>query len=590
MIDRPLKPARLAWVSPWMLIGSVCLLASILFFLALKNVNSQKKYTKRALLSQAEVLMRSVEAGARTGMGMGWGRTQYQRLLEESARQSDVLFLALVGSKGRIVAHSDPGKIGGTLKVFLPEPGKISWGYRNGKERRFEVVRAFRPWRGRGGGGRLNEGCRWREAGLDKGLFIAVGLDPSPFEAASRQDERQTIMLFGTMLLVGAAGFISLFWAHNFRQARTHLLGMRAFTSTVLNQMPVGMLMSDPGGRIERSNEAACRILLCPKGCQGRKISDFMGFSNVLERLGTEETVVEQEIVCTLDDSVCVPLLVNAALIRNGDGKPGGYLFLFSDMSGIRRLEQQLRRSERLAGLGRLAAGVAHEIRNPLSSIKGFATILAGRARGDPRSREIADTMVQEVERLNRVVTELINFAKPADLHLSSISCLELIGESLRLVEKQATAQGVKIESEVVPQDLQLQGDRDLLIQALLNLYLNAIHAMAQGGTLEVRAWRDPLGVTLLVADSGAGIRAEDLPHIFDPYFTTKPRGVGLGLANVHKFIGAHGAQIEVQSRVEKGSKFLIRFYSKPYAQLKKPPMEAVQDAHSTNNHDSCSR
>jgi two-component system sensor histidine kinase HydH len=160
----------------------------------------------------------------------------------------------------------------------------------------------------------------------------------------------------------------------------------------------------------------------------------------------------------------------------------------------------------------------------------------------------------------------------------------------LRLVEKQATAQGVKIESEVVPQDLQLQGDRDLLIQALLNLYLNAIHAMAQGGTLEVRAWRDPLGVTLLVADSGAGIRAEDLPHIFDPYFTTKPRGVGLGLANVHKFIGAHGAQIEVQSRVEKGSKFLIRFYSKPYAQLKKPPMEAVQDAHSTNNHDSCSR
>ncbi|MGC9196634.1 MAG: ATP-binding protein [Syntrophobacteraceae bacterium] len=578
MIDRPLKPARLAWVSPWMLIGSVCLLASILFFLALKNVNSQREYTKRALLSQAEVLMRSVEAGARTGMGMGWGRNQYQRLLEESARQSDVLFLALVGPKGRIVAHSDPEKIGGTLKVSLPEPGKISWGYRDGKERRFEVVRAFRPWRGRGGGRCQSELCPFRGAGLKEGLFIAVGLDPAPFEAASRQDMRQTIMLFGTMLLVGAAGLISLSWAHNFRQARTYLLGMRAFTATLLNQMPVGMLLTDLGGRIERSNEAARGMLVCAKGCEGRKITDFLGFSNVLHRLSKEETVVEQEIVCTLDDSTCVPLLVNAARIRNGDNQPGGYMFLFSDMSGIRRLEQQLRRSERLAGLGRLAAGVAHEIRNPLSSIKGFATILASRARGDPRSREIADTMVQEVERLNRVVTELINFAKPADLNLSSISCLELIGESLRLVEKQALGQGVKIESEVVPQDLRLQGDRDLLAQALLNLYLNAIHAMARGGTLEVRAWRDPAGVTLLVADSGAGIRAEDLPHIFDPYFTTKPRGVGLGLANVHKFIGAHGAQIEVQSRQGKGSKFIIRFYSQPGLQSKKTSMEVVQD------------
>ncbi len=589
MIDRPLKPARLAWVSPWMLIGSVCLLASILFFLALKNVNSQKKYTKRALLSQAEVLMRSVEAGARTGMGMGWGRNQYQRLLEESARQSDVLFLALVGSKGRIVAHSDPGKIGGTLEVTLPEPGKISWGYRSGKERRFEVARAFRPWRSRGGGRCRNEPCPWRGAGLKEGLFIVAGLDPAPFEAASRQDVRQTIILFGTMLLVGAAGLISLFWAHNFRQARSYLLGMRAFTSTVLNQMPVGMLTTDLGGRIERSNEAARGMLVCAKGCEGRQISDFSGFSNVLQRLSREETVVEQEIVCTLADSTVLPLLVNAALIRNGDNQPGGYVFLFSDMSGIRRLEQQLRRSERLAGLGRLAAGVAHEIRNPLSSIKGFATILAGRARGDPRSREIADAMVEEVERLNRVVTELINFAKPADLNLSPISCLELIGESLRLVEKQAAGQGVEITSEVVPKDLQLQGDRDLMVQALLNLYLNAIHAMARGGTLEVRACRDASGVVILVADSGSGIRAEDLPHIFDPYFTTKPRGVGLGLANVHKFIGAHGGQIEVQSRVEKGSKFLIRLYSQPGPQSKKIPMEAVQDVRSAKDHNSCS-
>ncbi len=580
MMDRPLNPARLAWFSPWMLIGSVCLLASILFFLAVKNVNSEREFTKRALLSQAEALMHSVEAGTRTGMGMGWGHRQYQRLIEETARQADVLFLALVTARGRIVAHSDPAKIGETLSLSLPKPGATSYGFFGGNRRKFEVVRAFRPWRGHGRGRCPNGHCRWAQPGLQKDLFIVVGLDPAPFEAASRQDVRQTVILFGTMLLVGAAGFISLLWAHNFRLARAHLLGMRAFTSTVLNQMPVGMLMTDLGGRIERSNEAARSILQCPAGAEGSPIGDFSGFVRIAERLREEEIVTEQEIECTLSDSASVPLLVNAALIRDINGHPGGYVFLFSDMSGIRRLEEQLRRSERLAGLGRLAAGVAHEIRNPLSSIKGFATILAGRARGDLRSREIADTMVQEVERLNRAVTELLNFAKPADLNLRLLSCKELIGDSLRLIEKDGLQQGVKIESAVIPENLEIKGDPDLLVQVLLNLYLNGIHAMQDGGTLSVRAFLDPGGVIIVVTDSGTGIRAEHLPHIFDPYFTTKPRGVGLGLANVHKFVGAHGGQIEVQSTPGKGSKFIIRFYSPPDARTKNPstPPEAVQD------------
>ncbi|MDR3566971.1 MAG: ATP-binding protein [Syntrophobacteraceae bacterium] len=571
MIDRPSNPARLAWLSPWLLIGSVCLLASILFFLAVKNVNREREFTKRALLSQADVLMRSVEAGTRTGMGMGWGRRQYQTLLEETAHQSGVLFLALATPAGRVVAHSDPRKIGETLKLTTPKPGATSHAFFGGAERRFEVMRSFRPLRGRGRGRCSNDHCGLGGPGLQKELFIVVGLDPAPLEAASRQDVHQTVILFGTMLLVGAAGFISLFWAHNFRQARARLQGMRAFTSTVLNQMPVGMLMTDLGGRIERSNEAACSILKSQDDPQGCHIGDFSGFLTIAKRLKREETVIEEAIECRLSDSASVPLLVNAALIRDSNGLPGGHVYLFSDMSGVRRLEEQLRRSERLAGLGKLAAGVAHEIRNPLSSIKGFATILAGRTRGDQKSREIADTMVQEVERLNRAVTELLNFAKPADINLRRLSCKELIADSLRLIEGDCLQQGVRIESEVLPEDLPIEGDPDLLAQVLLNLYLNGIHAMPEGGTLSLRAFRAPEGVAIVVKDSGTGIRAEHLPHIFDPYFTTKPRGVGLGLANVYKFVSAHGGQIEVQSAPGKGSTFMIRFYTAPDACSKQP-------------------
>jgi two-component system sensor histidine kinase HydH len=575
-----------------MLIGSVCLLASILLFLAVKNVNREKEFTKRALLTQADVLMRSVEAGTRTGMGMGWGRRQYQTLLEETAHQSGVLFLALVTPRGRVVAHSDPEKIGGTLRLTLPGPGKTSYAFSGGAERSFEVMRSFHPLRGRGRGGCSNDQCGWGGPGMQKDLFIVVGLDPTPFEAAGRQDVHQTIILFGTMLLVGAAGFISLFWAHNFRQARARLQGMRAFTATVLNQMPVGMLLTDLDGRIERSNVAACSILRCQDVARGSHIGGFSGFLPIAERLQREETVVEQEIECRPGDAGSVPLLVNAALIRDSNGQPGGYVYLFSDLSGIRRLEEQLRRSERLAGLGKLAAGVAHEIRNPLSSIKGFATILAGRARGDQRSREIADTMVQEVERLNRAVTELLNFAKPADLNRRRLSCKVLLADSLRLIEGDCRQQGVHIESEVIPEDLALEGDPDLLAQVLLNLYLNSIHAMAEGGRLSVGAYQAPEGVSIMVADSGTGIPAEHLPHIFDPYFTTKPRGVGLGLANVHKFVSAHGGQIEVRSTPATGSKFTIRFYSPSDAGANNPsiPAEALQDVKTAKAPDSYSR
>ncbi len=575
-ISQP-NPTRWTWFSPWMIIGSVCLLAGILLFLAVKNVHREEEFTQRALLSQANVLMRSVEAGTRTGMGMGWGYRQNQRLLEETAQQSDVLFLALVTSTGRVVAHSDPEEVGKTIPLTFPKAGETGYGFSEKNGRRFEVIRAFQPLyrqRGRGhgqgqgqeqgamcnwGSGEAND---WGPGGPQKNLFILVALDPTPFEEASRQDVNHTMVLFGIMLLVGAAGFISLIWAHNYRQARTHLQDIRAFTSTILNQMPVGMVMTDLDGRVERTNETACLILRCADGAQEHRIDDFPCFLPIAGRLKKEETLVEQEIVCRLNDSAAVPLLVNAALIRDSEQRATGYVFLFSDMTGIKQLEEQLRRSERLAGLGRLAAGVAHEIRNPLSSIKGFATILAGRFKEDERSREIADIMVQEVERLNRVVTELLNFAKPTDLNRQVLSCKELVQNSLRLIEKDALHQGVKVESSIDPEDLQLEIDPDRFAQVLLNLYLNAIHAMKDGGTLGIRAFRENGDAVIEVADSGTGISPEHLPHVFDPYFTTKPRGVGLGLANVHKFVEAHGGEIEVESTPGKGTRFIIRLCS----------------------------
>ncbi len=557
MMRRTSHPPRLVWFSPWIIIGSVGILAVILAVLAWRSHHREKEFMSRTLLSQANVLVRSLEAGSRTGMaGMGWGRGQLQTLLEETAQQPDVLYVGVVSTSGLVLAHSDPGLVGKTLPIQAPARGETIQRYLDGETASFEVVRFFQPWhQGRGRGGHNGAGACSISGSerLDRELLMVVGLDPSPFDHARNEDLQRTLLLFGLMLLVGGGGFVSLVYAHHYRSARGSLRDMHALTCTIENQMPVGLLVTSPDGAISRSNEAARRIL-GRADLQGN-IDQFQDLFPVLQGLQQDEFVVEREITCTAG-GVPIPLLVNAAVLRDAGGSPAGHVLMMADISNLKLLEEQLRRSERLASLGRLAAGIAHEIRNPLSSIKGFATILAGRFQDDDRSKRIAEVMVQEVERLNRVVTELLDYAKPTELHMETVACSEIINQTVELLAGTAEERGVEIEFRVLPADMELVLDADRFSRALLNLCLNALQSMARGGILRIAAERRDGWGHLSVTDSGTGIAPEDLPHVFDPYFTTKPDGVGLGLANVHKIIEAHQGQIEVSSTLGIGTTF----------------------------------
>ncbi|MDY0039106.1 MAG: ATP-binding protein [Desulforhabdus sp.] len=431
----------------------------------------------------------------------------------------------------------------------------------------FEVVRTFQPWLKHKGRFSRNQPCPLGAQRADgRDLFIMVGLDPTPFEQARQQDLQQTLLLFGIIFLVGAAGIISLIWAQHYRLARSSLSDMRAFTSTLVGQMPVGLIVVDQDENIQTTNDAAKKILKTSR--LSGKIATFPCFGAIAKQLKQEEAVLEQEVHCRTLQGEGIPLLLNASVIRDGEQRTTGYVFLFTDITEIKQLEEQLRRSERLAALGRLAAGVAHEIRNPLSSIKGFATILAGKFKGDDSGRKIAEVMGQEVERLNRVVTELLDFARPTELNKEVQSCKDLIRSTLRLVEKDALQQKVVIESRVDPPDLQVEVDPDRFAQVLLNIYLNALQAMEDGGKLTIEAFRQSDQVVFQAIDTGTGIADEHLPHIFDPYFTTKPHGVGLGLANVHKLVEGHGGDIEAVSSCGHGTTMIIRLPS-PNAQGK---------------------
>ncbi|MCK4985882.1 MAG: histidine kinase, partial [Desulfobacterales bacterium] len=215
----------------------------------------------------------------------------------------------------------------------------------------------------------------------------------------------------------------------------------------------------------------------------------------------------------------------------------------------IKQLEEKVRRSEKLAAIGKLAAGVAHEIRNPLSSIRGFAQYLRRALKDKPQELEYAETMVSEVDRINAVVTDLLTFARPMDAQLAPTDISELIEHTVRLVEADARSRNISVQMNI--SDLsKIPLDAKQMTQAILNLLLNALQAVKNGGRIEVGAELNPSDslLKIWVEDDGSGISADQKGKIFDPFFTTREKGTGLGLAIVHKIVENHSGEINLKS------------------------------------------
>jgi two-component system sensor histidine kinase HydH len=233
-----------------------------------------------------------------------------------------------------------------------------------------------------------------------------------------------------------------------------------------------------------------------------------------------------------------------------------GRVMLMYDVTELKKLEAQIRRHDRLVALGKMAAGVAHEVRNPLSSIKGFATLLGSRFPKESEEGEAAGLLVSQVERLNRSITELLTYARPLPLAVAEVAIEPFIEDSLKLIQSDAREMGVAVHHEITLARKQVRLDKDRLNQVLLNLYLNSLQAMEHGGELRVsvREGDSPDTVEITVRDTGCGIAEDILERVMDPYFTTKPEGTGLGLAMVYKIIDEHGGTIKIASKEGEGT------------------------------------
>lgn len=592
-------------ISPWVVIGMSLILVFVVLVLAFMNYNREKQYMGRVLSEKGSALIKAFEAGTRTGMmGMLGEGPNLQVLMQEIATQPDILYIAVVDSSGEILAHSSDAEIG---QQFITEKDladlivteKTQWRVVDESDgtKSFEVYKRFlpalaqRPQSGRpaamqqrrsqimqGMMGRRSGGVnqKWCQPGWMSGLkqdkildpaerpAIFIGMDVAPFEKAIAEDVSLTLTMSGILLLLGLGGVVSLFWMQSHMRSQKLLQDSQALTEEMVANIPEGLVVCDPKGRITYANDIAIALLAHDFGETARLVGQQAG--TVLpdelwilrSSVNTEQKVVETEMDLVLNDGRKLPIAAVVTDIITEEGANVGQLFMVRDLSQVKELQEEVRKADRMAAIGHLAAGVAHEVRNPLSSIKGYATYFGSLFDEGSDNRKAAEVMTSEVDRLNRVISELLEMARPADVKLRDTDIATLLKSSLRLVKQDAESASVSVSLEAGQNIGYVALDPDRMTQAMINLYVNAIQAMPEGGMLAVNASRHGTFLQLTVSDTGVGLPDADMSRIFDPYFTTKQTGTGLGLAIVSKIVEAHSGEIKVEYTGPKGTAFSI--------------------------------
>ncbi len=333
---------------------------------------------------------------------------------------------------------------------------------------------------------------------------------------------------------------------------------MQQFAGTFIKDVNLGVLLIDHNFLLVDISDTACRILGVDKDAViNRSMDDVFCMvpkeHRLVQRTLLDGVEARNQAASWTNDSARFELLMDSSLLRNEAGEIVGAYVIFKDVTNIRSLEQQVQRSDRLAMIGQIAAGTAHEIRNPLTSIKGFLQVLNRQfvTMGMEKEQGYTELMLSEIDRINELVNEFLLLSKPKHVSFDRIDLSSVLREVLPIINNQATLHNVTICYQSVYRLPLVIADQALLKQVFINLCKNGIEAMVAGGTLTIieRVSFTDNKVHIDIHDAGPGIPAFLIDKIFDPFFTTKETGTGLGLSVCQRIVHDLGGQIRVSSK-----------------------------------------
>ncbi len=531
---------------------ALVLLGAALSTLTWRNLVDQRRLIDQHVLFAARTILRGVESNLMRVMPMlgrmpaEQAKERLEDVFREIAESGELLFLGVYDENGKLLISSAPREARDMLQAPL-DPLALSdlamtgeWfgSMPLGGTTMLGYAAQMRP-----GMARFCPGSPDQPPGKQPPVYFLVGM--SLDEHYQQYKNFRNAALFQTGFVLGTAALLWILMLAYLRRREQgrKLVRLESFHSKLLDSLPEGLLTVDSSGLVSAVNPAAKAIL--GDDLVGRPYSE-LPLANSLDGCPDACSWRQIEHEGRSLETLAAPL-------------EGETMVLVRDRTQLRSLERDLEQSRHLAAVGRLAAGVAHEIRNPLSALRGFAQFFASKLKGKDPEESYAQTMVQEADRLGRVVTDLLYLARPRPVEPRAVDMAGLADELARLLrfdlERAHATLETRLDAPVVT------ADADGLKQALINLILNSLAALPpEGGVVTIATGERDGETDVCVTDNGRGMDEEERQRALEPFFTTRKEGSGLGLAIVHKIVRDNRGEMEIESAVGEGTVVTLRF------------------------------
>lgn len=514
------------------------------------------------LIQKGETIIRSIEAGIRTSLRHHGGRDSLHTLITESSYENDVIFITILRRDGTVLYNT---KNAPDISITTTEITELlqSDTPHTSIEKQTGIFTIYKRLVLNAKLPSLHEmGQQTPDIATSSQEFsnnlILMGLLTQEYDDARLQDVHHALFMGALLFLVGSAGLYILFMYHSIRVTNSTLANMQLYTENVIESIPVGLITLDGNQRIVSFNSKVEDILgKSIQTSKGKSLQEsFPGCP--LDNHNPQDSSDDYSVECTVKDGKNVTLQLSSSSLTDNDGKVIGTVLIIRDLSMIKDMELQLERSRRMAALGTMAAGIAHEIRNPLGTLRGFAHFFGNQENATEESQQFSELMISEVDRLNKNVSGLLQFSRPRKPQLEKVNLKQLFTKTSMLMKDDFSNKDISFTVDC-DRDIEADGDSDLLLQVILNLLKNSLSATDPGGDVSLTASAAESDILLEFSDSGIGMTTKEKEKMFDPFFTTKGDGTGLGLAVSHQIIEQHNGEFEIVSTKGKGTIITIR-------------------------------
>ena len=474
-------------------------------------------------------------------------------------KKEGVSYIDICNDKGVILISTEEERWQNVIKI--PISGKIN--FINTKDKKGNrILQVIKPFN-------LDKNTQldiWKILPIRNSCLV-IGVNLEGYYNRLSQTRKRIILNYSIIMALVLFGIYVIFKLQENYIVKKTLNEMKVYTSKLLETMDNAVISVDNKGNIKTFNRKSEEIFdkkreeVLNKDCQEVLNLNILGES-IFKKCLLEKKNISQEIISEEKGLKKKILDLNTSFLADESGEITGVVAVIRDVTEIKDLNEEVARHKRLAALGKLSAGIAHEIRNPLSSIRGLAQFIYHSFSKTDERKEDLNAIIQEVDRLNKLVVQVLDFAKLKKPRLTRFSLNDLIRKIAELFKLETKNKQIKFSLELSLEISRIQADEDQLRQILMNVIINAIQAIPKKGEIKIKTKKTLLkgesAIKLIIEDSGIGIPKKDFAQIFDPFFSTKDKGSGLGLSIVYKLIEAHQGEIKVESKEGEGTKFII--------------------------------